>query len=101
MRVVMYVHDCCSTCPIVTYAHHHHHVYVQIKMSSSQLYRNITKAIQKQTQEGDNEAVSMLTAAVVLETDRVSAISAFITGIFKAADSPCPKNDYCRSIIPM
>ena len=103
MRVVMYVHDCCSTCPIVTYAHHHHHVHVQIKMSASKLYDNILEAIKKKTQEGDDEALSMLTAAVVLEAPafEVSAISAFITSIFKAAESPCPKNDYCRSVTPM
>ena len=104
-RVVMYVHDWCSTCLIVTYAHHHHHVHVQITMSASELYRNIEKAMQKKTQAGDDEAVSMLTAAVVLEAPDnvflVSAISACITGIFKAARSPCPKNDYCRSITPM
>ena len=72
-------------------------------MSASELYRNIEKAMQKKTQAGDDEAVSMLTAAVVLEApdDEVSAISACTTGIFKAARSPCPKNDYCRSITPM
>ena len=92
-----------STCPIVTYAHHHHHVQVQIKMSASELYKNIQEAIEKGTQAGDDEAVSMLTAAVVLEAPayKVSAISAFITGIFKAARSPYPKNNYCRSITPM
>ena len=100
---LLHIHDCCSTCLIVTYAHHHHHVHVQITMSASELYKNIQKAIGKRTQAGDDEAVSMLTAVVVLEApdDYVSAISACTSGIFKAARSPCPKNDYCRSITPM
>ena len=53
-------------------------------MSESQLYKKIVEAIRKQNEPGDEEAVALMTAAVVTEIDEVSAISAHITGFFKA-----------------
>ena len=52
-------------------------------MAASELYEKIRDAIKKETQAGDEEARAMMTAAVLLETDLVSAISACITGIFQ------------------
>jgi len=53
-------------------------------MSKSELYKKIEEAICKKSQAGDEEAVALMTAAVVTEIDEVSAISAHITGFFKA-----------------
>ena len=59
-------------------------------MSKSALYKNILEAIRKKNQAGDEEAVALMTAAVVVEAPEyeVSAISAHITGFFKAELSP-------------
>ena len=58
-------------------------------MSESQLYYKIVEAIRKENEPGDEEAVALMTAAVVTEIDdEVSAISAHITGFFKAEGSP-------------
>ena len=57
-------------------------------MSESALYDKIKEVIEEQNQAGDEEAVALMTAAVVTETDMVSAISAHITGFFKAELSP-------------
>ena len=53
-------------------------------MSKSELYDKIEEAIRKKSQAGDEEALAMMTAAVVTETDLVSATSAHIIGFFKA-----------------
>ena len=66
----------------------HHLVHVQITMSTSQLYEKIFEAISKRNEPGDEEAVALMTAAIVTETGWVSAISAYITGFFKAEGSP-------------
>ena len=57
-------------------------------MSGSQLYYKVVEAIRKENEPGDEEAVALMTAAVVTETDMVSAISAYITGFFKTEGSP-------------
>jgi phage-related baseplate assembly protein len=57
-------------------------------MAESALYKKIEEAICKKSQAGDEEAVALMTAAVVTEIDEVSAISAHITGFFKAEGSP-------------
>ena len=58
-------------------------------MSESELYSEIAWAIQKGNQAGDEEALALMTRAVVTEIDdEVSAISACITGFFKAEGSP-------------
>ena len=57
-------------------------------MSESQLYKKIYEAIRQKNIAGDEEALAMMTAAVVMETNSVSAISAHINGFFKAEGSP-------------
>ena len=49
-------------------------------MSASELYKEIEKVIEKENQAGDEEALALMTAAVVMETGDVSAISAYTTG---------------------
>ncbi len=66
----------------------HHLVHVQITMSKSDLYDKIRAAIEKRNIDGDEEAVAMMTPAVVSEIGGVSAISAHITGFFKTEGSP-------------
>ena len=57
-------------------------------MAESALYKKIEEAMKKRNPTGDDEALAMMTAAVVTETAEVSAISAYITGFFKAEGSP-------------
>ncbi len=55
----------------------YHLVHVQITMSESSLYKKIYGAISKESQAGDEEALALMTAAVVMEApgNRVSALS--------------------------
>ncbi len=57
-------------------------------MSRSELYDKIRAAIEKNNIAGDEEALVLITAAVVTETDMMSAISAYIIGFFKTEGSP-------------
>ena len=68
----------------------HHLVHVQITMAESALYKKIKEAMKKRNPTGDEEALALMTAAVVRRQtdDEVSAISAYITGFFKAERSP-------------
>ena len=57
-------------------------------MAESALYKKIEEAMYKRNSTGDDEALAMMTAAVVMETNNVSAISAYIIGFFKTEGSP-------------
>jgi hypothetical protein len=57
-------------------------------MSRSELYDKIQAAIEENNIAGDEEALVLITAAVVMKTDMVSAISAYIIGYFKTEGSP-------------
>ena len=56
--------------------------------AESPLYKKIFEAMEKRNPTDDDEALALMTAAVVTEANEVSAISAYITGFFKAERSP-------------